>query len=98
MPIDAIRDFGLPRPKIKELAGGIDIEIFGESSEKTREKTRNRLLDLIKGSSSITTEELANKLGISAKGVEWQLNKLKQEGIIKRVGPDKGGHWEIKRL
>ena len=23
------------------------------------------------------------------------MNKLKAEGILKRIGPDKGGHWEI---
>ncbi len=25
-----------------------------------------------------------------------QLCKLKKEGIIKRIGPAKGGHWEVK--
>jgi len=25
-----------------------------------------------------------------------QLCKLKKEGIIKRIGPDKGEHWEVK--
>jgi predicted HTH transcriptional regulator len=24
------------------------------------------------------------------------LEKLKDLGLIKRVGPDKGGHWEIR--
>jgi len=23
------------------------------------------------------------------------MSKLKKEGIIKRIGPDKGGHWEV---
>jgi ATP-dependent DNA helicase RecG len=27
--------------------------------------------------------------------VEWQVRKLKQSGVLRRVGPDKGGHWEI---
>jgi len=38
--------------------------------------------------------ELAEIVGISQKGVEWQISKLKKEGRIKRIGPDKGGHWE----
>jgi len=33
--------------------------------------------------------------GISTRAIEKQLDKLKQKGIIRRVGPDKGGHWEI---
>ena len=25
----------------------------------------------------------------------YNLKKLKQKGILKRIGPDKGGYWEI---
>ncbi len=25
-----------------------------------------------------------------------QIRKLQKEGIIKRIGPAKGGHWEVK--
>ena len=38
---------------------------------------------------------MAEILAISEKGVEWQLSNLKAEGKIKRVGPAKGGHWEV---
>jgi ATP-dependent DNA helicase RecG len=27
--------------------------------------------------------------------MEWQIAKLKKEGRIKRIGPAKGGHWEV---
>jgi ATP-dependent DNA helicase RecG len=39
--------------------------------------------------------ELADKIGISDTGIEWNIRKLKDLGILKRVGPTKGGHWEI---
>ena len=39
--------------------------------------------------------EMAKKLGISPKGVEWQISKLKADGSIRRIGPDNGGHWEV---
>lgn len=38
---------------------------------------------------------MAEKLGISPKGVEWQISKLKADGSIRRIGPDNGGHWEV---
>jgi len=41
--------------------------------------------------------ELVEIVGISPKGVEWQIAKLKKEGRIKRSGPDKGGHWEVMK-
>jgi len=28
-------------------------------------------------------------------GLNWNIKKLKELGILSRVGPDKGGHWEI---
>jgi predicted HTH transcriptional regulator len=38
---------------------------------------------------------LAERIGISAKAVEKHLSNLKADGIIKRIVPDKGGHWEV---
>lgn len=71
---------------------------MGEKPEdrlgKTREKTREKILELISSNPQITQNELADNLGITAKGVEWQLKKLKDEGVLKRVGGAKGGHWE----
>ena len=33
--------------------------------------------------------------GITEDGIYWNIKKLKEGGIIRRVGPDKGGYWEI---
>ena len=32
---------------------------------------------------------------LSQKTVENVIAKLKKAGVLKRVGPDKGGHWEV---
>lgn len=37
--------------------------------------------------------EEQGKLG--KKAVEYNLTKLKDKALIKRVGPDKGGHWVV---
>ena len=66
-----------------------------EGREKTREKTREKILDLLRKTPSLTTAELAVTLGITDKGVAWQLNRLQQVGRLRRIGPDKGGHWEV---
>jgi ATP-dependent DNA helicase RecG len=58
-------------------------------------KTREKILELIRKDEHITTNTIAETIGISVKGIEWQISKLKEEGIIKRIGPDKGGHWEV---
>lgn len=64
----------------------------------TREKevvTREKILLLMKVSPKITTSQMAEKLGISPKGVEWQISKLKADGSIRRIGPDNGGYWKV---
>jgi ATP-dependent DNA helicase RecG len=33
--------------------------------------------------------------GITEDGIKYQLNRLKEQGILKRIGPDKGGFWQI---
>lgn len=44
---------------------------------------------------NITREKLEAALGLSRSGVAKIIRQLIDEGKIKRVGPDKGGHWEI---
>ena len=55
-----------------------------------------RVLDLIGHNPLITTRELAVEIGITPDAVKKHLANLKRRGSIRRVGPDKGGYWEIK--
>jgi ATP-dependent DNA helicase RecG len=66
-----------------------------KNDEKTREKTREKIIHAISENEKITTEELAIVSGFSVKGVEYHLQKLKKEGIIKHKGSDKGGCWVL---
>lgn len=43
----------------------------------------------------ITIPKLCEITGLSDRGVRNNIDKLKQQGLITRVGPDKGGHWEV---
>lgn len=77
-----------------------DIAAFEESIGKTageviKLSTTDRIVSLLKENPRHSAKSLANEIGISAKGVEKQLAKLKSNGIIRRIGPDKGGSWEV---
>ncbi|MCY3018868.1 MAG: winged helix-turn-helix transcriptional regulator [Planctomycetota bacterium] len=63
--------------------------------EKTREQAREKILSLVQRNPRINMAELAAEVGLSAKGVEWNIKALKTTGSLKRVGPDKGGHWKV---
>ena len=64
---------------------------------QTREKTREIILELIAENPQITTAQLADAIGITPKGVEWQITRLKKDGLLRRIGPAKGGRWDVTK-
>lgn len=68
---------------------------FVEYSE-TIWNTSEKILETIKQNATISRKEMAEIVGITADGVKYHLQKLKEQGVIERVGPDKGGYWKIK--
>lgn len=73
------------------------IETVGFGSEKTSNSSE-KILELIKQNPKISAAGIAMEIGISSRGVEKQIKKLREAGIIKRNGADKGGYWEIVNL
>ena len=59
-------------------------------------KTEMKILEIIIKNPSITQDEIAKEMNIAIITVKRNTNKLKEKGIIERVGADKNGHWEIK--
>ena len=58
-------------------------------------KTRDKILMLIAQDKHVTAKVLAQKVCVTEKAVEKQLANLKADGIIRRQGCNKGGHWLI---
>ena len=66
-----------------------------KSSQKSSQKSDQKILSIMKSMPDITMAEIANATGLSIAGVKKNIRKLKDANLIRRVGPDKGGHWEI---
>lgn len=49
---------------------------------------------LIKENPNITIKELASTIAITDDGIKYHIANLKKKGLLKRVGPDKGGYWK----
>ena len=62
--------------------------------EKWLEKGQ-KILDAISNDKSITIAKLEVELRIGHTTLKKILREMQNENIIRRVGPDKGGHWEI---
>lgn len=76
------------------------IENVIENSNATENATEKRkstqmILNLISKNPSISSSEMATIIGIDVRNIARNIDKLKKRGIIRRVGPDKGGYWEI---
>jgi ATP-dependent DNA helicase RecG len=93
-----------PEFALKEGKGKGVREKFGEGAEELEEKLGEKLaenerhiLRLIHSNRRISINDMAKEVGISTTAVHKNLTKLKQRDILRRVGPDKGGHWEVVR-
>lgn len=57
---------------------------------------QNKILDAIKENPYVTQVELSEIVGIARKNIIENMKKLQANGLIKRVGADKNGYWQIK--
>ena len=95
-------EFPYPKTYLTALAAESDARGGDKGGEtrvktrvKTREKTREKILSLIGQNPEIAMHEVARSLGITTKGVEWQVRELKKSGHLQRIGPAKGGQWKV---
>jgi predicted HTH transcriptional regulator len=66
-----------------------------EKGHKKGIKERENILGVIIGNPSVTIPSLADKFGLTIKETRTIINQMKAEGLIRRVGAKRGGHWEI---
>jgi len=72
-----------------------DVDVGRKVGERVGEKVGEneaKIFDLISQDNNVTYIELANKIDITEKSVYVNIEKLKQKGLLKRVGSAKGGH------
>ena len=83
--------------KIRELSEGKTLK--GGQKKVVRknggQKTADRLLALLKEHPHLTQVGMSNALGINRSAIQKHLAKFKESGRLRRIGPDKGGHWEV---
>lgn len=65
-------------------------------TEKKVTVNQQKILNLIKENPFITQEELSEIVGIARKSIISNMKKLQENGLIKRVGADKNGYWQVE--
>jgi len=64
----------------------------------TGEKLTNDLkarINSLRQQDTASAREIAEVLGLTPRAVEKQIAALKVAGRLERVGPPRGGHWEV---
>ncbi len=84
-----------PQHLIKALGEQDAARLLGDDSQKTSVKTSVKILELLAANPAMTMAEIASIVGKTVRAIEMASSKLIKEGKLRRIGPDKGGHWEV---
>ena len=104
--LEKCRAAGAPAPEWIEEDDGFTVVLRKATVAKVTEKviekvtekvTENQraIVEFLQIDSTLTQAQLAAKVGISRRHVATNIRKLMDLGRLRRVGPDKGGHWEV---
>lgn len=79
-------------PSFTDEFSGLMVTFYNQDSSV---KTSVKILELAAENRFITIPELSEAIGVTQRSIERNLKKLQHDGLIKRIGPAKGGHWEV---
>ena len=80
--------------------GSVEIEkssVENEIENANGGKTSVEIIRLLSSNPKATAKQLAETLGITTRAVEKQMAKLRNQGRIVRIGPNKGGSWKVRK-
>ncbi|MDD6002622.1 MAG: winged helix-turn-helix domain-containing protein [Bacteroidales bacterium] len=68
---------------------------MGRKWEESGKNLERKIIEAMHQNPYLTLLDLHELTGFSKNGLWKMLNKMKERGDIKRVGPDRGGYWEV---
>ena len=66
-----------------------------KTSVKSSEDIAARIQELMHQTPGISVSAISKALSRTERTIYEHIRRLKEHGAIRRVGPDKGGHWEV---
>ena len=72
----------------------VKVPLTNDVTENVIETRLHHILLLLKMNPTLSFEELSEQLNVARMTIYRDIEKLKSKGQIRRIGPDKGGHWE----
>ena len=70
-------------------------ELHNYKGKKRARKGQEKLLALIKANPYISVSSIAKECDLSVKTIRNLIDELREDHLLERVGPDKGGYWKV---
>jgi ATP-dependent DNA helicase RecG len=77
--------------------GREDINVTDYVTDNVTDNVTDRsslIISLINSNNKISTSEIARIMNVNKRTILREIELLKQNGLLKRVGSEKGGHWK----
>ena len=75
----------------------VENKVEGKVEDKSLTDSEQRIVRLMTKDAHITIAEICKKTKLSAAGVNKILASLRNKGIIKRIGANKNGYWDVHK-
>jgi Fic family protein len=83
-------------PKPNKAQENVPENVPEKTVDNFVEKRQQFIVNCIKMNNKISTTEMAELLKVNQKTIKRDIQLLKAQGIIDRVGTERGGHWIIR--
>ncbi|WP_419661908.1 putative ATP-dependent DNA helicase [Desulfosarcina variabilis str. Montpellier] len=80
------------RNDLKNKPGDLKNDLI---NQLTLPDSQKRILLAVLENRFVTQQQLSEQIGITPKNIRNNMEKLRQRGLLERVGPLKGGHWKV---
>ena len=77
-----------------KVDGNVDGKVDGKVASGLN-PTQLKIINAMKNDPMITATKLAKQFGMSEYGIRKNIAKLKEAGVIERLGSDKNGSWKV---
>jgi len=68
------------------------------TTESPTESPTEKIIEILKRNPSFTQKQLAEELSVGYTTIREYITKLRKKGAISRIGPDKGGYWQVNDI
>ena len=97
--VTEFRNAKLPEPIFENYAGGVQVTLLKDLDRDLNKDflstNQISILKEIQKNNKITQHELAETIGINEKNIRNNIKKIKEMGLLVRIGNTRNGYWKV---